>query len=240
MNLLLLTAKDFSAPGRVIIDDRRFQHCLKVHQARLGDILKVGLLNDKIGSGRVIFIDQKKMQLEVELSAQPPEKLPLTLIMALPRPKMLKRIFQTCATMGVADLILINAYRVEKSYWQSPFLQPEKINEHLCLGLEQGIDTGLPKVSLKKRFKPFVEDELPNISQNKRLLVAHPYNAVPCPHPDSNGLVSNTTVLAIGPEGGFIPYEIEKLSNAGFKPIHLGPRILRVETALSVLLAKLF
>ena len=218
MNLLLLKDEDFTSADRVTIDDRRFQHCLKVHQVSLGDILKVGLINDKIGNGRVIFIDEKKIELEVKLSNQPPEKLPLTLIMALPRPKMLKRIFQTCATMGVGNLILMNSYRVEKSYWQSPFLQPEKINEHLRFGLEQGIDTQLPRVQLKKRFKPFVEDELPTISQGKRLLVAHPYNAVPCP-----SSYVNETVLAIGPEGGFIPYEIGKLSDIGFKPIHLGP-----------------
>ena len=121
------------------------------------------------------------------------------------------------------------------SNWQSPWLQEERKREHFCLGLEQGVATQIPKVRLVKRFKPFVEDELPDICTNKRSLVAHPYNATPCPRGEFTD-----TVLAIGPEGGFISYEIDKLSEAGMTAIKLGDRILRIETALAVVLAKLF
>ncbi len=235
MNLVLLRAEDFSSPQRAVLSGRRFKHCMEVHQAAIGDRLRVGLLDGMIGSGQVISLTDNRLELDVSLTQQPPTKLPLTLLMALPRPKMLKRIFQTCATMGVAELFLINSYRVEKSYWQTPFLRPEKISEHLCLGLEQGIDTRLPVVHLRKRFKPFVEDELPAICEGRRRLVAHPYNAIPCPGTDAR-----PTVLAIGPEGGFIQYEIDKLAETGFSTVELGPRILRVETALPVLLARLF
>jgi 16S rRNA U1498 N3-methylase RsmE len=100
--------------------------------------------------------------------------LPLTLLLALPRPKMLKRILQTVATMGVERLVLMNSYRVEKSFWDSPFLQPQAIEDELTLGLEQGKDTVLPQVILEKRFKPFVEDRLPALSANSLRLVAHP------------------------------------------------------------------
>jgi RsmE family RNA methyltransferase len=142
--------------------------------------------------------------------------------MALPRPKMLKRCIETIATLGVKELWLINSYRVDKSYWSTPLLHPERLHEHLLLGLEQSGDTRLPRVEVRKRFKPFVEDELPTLAHNTRALVAHPYNAAPCP------------------EGGFIAYEVEKLEQAGLQAIHLGPRILRVETAVPVLLSRLF
>jgi RsmE family RNA methyltransferase len=148
---------------------------------------------------------------------------------------MLKRIFQSCSTLGVKKLILINSVRVEKSYWQTPLLHAEKIKEHLLLGLEQGVDTQLPIVELQKRFKPFVEDELPALAKGQRSLVAHPYRAHPCPASEPRD-----TLLAVGPEGGFISYEVEKLIAAGLTPIEIGPRILRVETALPFLLAKLF
>jgi 16S rRNA (uracil1498-N3)-methyltransferase len=44
-------------------------------------------------------------------------------------------------------------------------------------------------------------------------------------------------VLAIGPEGGFAPEEIEAGRAAGFVTVGLGPRILRTETAALVVLA---
>ena len=88
--------------------------------------------------------------------------------MAMPRPKMLRRSLQTIATMGVKQLYLINSYRVEKSFWQSPFLKAESVLEDFILGLEQARDTRLPTLHVRKRFKPFVEDELPQIITEKK------------------------------------------------------------------------
>jgi RsmE family RNA methyltransferase len=137
--------------------------------------------------------------------------------------------------MGVKEIYLINAYRVDKSYWSTPVLSESSIREHLILGLEQAGDTQLPKVHLRKRFKPFVEDELPSLVNNKRALIAHPYNATMCPEPSDE-----ETLIAIGPEGGFIPYEVDLMQQQGVQAIHLGERILRVETAVPVLLSRLF
>jgi RsmE family RNA methyltransferase len=159
----------------------------------------------------------------------------LTLLLALPRPKMLKRVLQTVASMGVPKLILLNSYRVEKSFWQTPFLQPEAIREQLILGLEQARDTLLPEVLIEKRFKPFVEDQLGALAQGSLGLVGHPGDYPSCPR-----AVTQAVTLAIGPEGGWIPYEVEKLAAAGLQPVQLGERILRVETAVTALLARLF
>jgi RsmE family RNA methyltransferase len=235
MNLLLLEPTDFIGPNRARIDGRRHAHVCNIHRAGLGDQLKVGVLEGNMGRGQIIRLDQQHLELEVSLDQPPPPQLPLTLLLALPRPKMLRRIFQSCATLGVAELILINSYRVEKSYWQTPFLAEDKIREQLILGLEQGMATQLPQITLRKRFKPFVEDELPALIDGKRALVAHPYHAQPCPRN-----IEQPCVLAIGPEGGFIPYEIEKLADTGFTAIEIGQRILRVESAITALCAKLF
>ncbi|MEH6826153.1 MAG: 16S rRNA (uracil(1498)-N(3))-methyltransferase [Motiliproteus sp.] len=235
MNLLLLTEPDFIGPDRVRIAGRRHAHVRNIHRATPGDSLRVGLLDGLMGRGEITRLDDQFLELQVQLDQAPPPQLPLTLLLALPRPKMLKRIFQSCATLGVAELVLINSYRVEKSYWQTPFLAADKIHEHLILGLEQGMATQLPRITQRKRFKPFVEDELPALVGQQRALVAHPYHAQPCPGP-----CDQATILAIGPEGGFIPYEIDKLGDTGFSAIEIGQRILRVEAAITTLCAKLF
>ncbi len=235
MNLILLKEDDFVSPNHAQLSDRRFAHIRDIHQAESNSTLKVGLINGLIGTATVTHIHSTGITLQIQLNQTPPLPLPVTLLLALPRPKMLKRILQTASTMGVKDIYLINSYRVDKSYWSTPLLTEEAIYEQLILGLEQAGDTHLPKVHLRKRFKPFVEDELPSLSQDSRKLVAHPYNAAQCPPAELT-----KTILAVGPEGGFIPYEIEKLAAAGFTAFHVGQRILRVETAIPALLSRLF
>jgi len=234
MNLILLFESDFTSSNIAVVTDRRYQHISQVQKPEIGETLKVGLLNGHIGTGQVLAIDESSIRFKVILNSPPPAPLPCTLLLALPRPKMLKRVLQTVSAMGVKQLYLINSYRVDKSYWSSPILE-KQINEHLLLGLEQAGDTVMPEVHLRKRFKPFVEDELPDIARNSRAIVAHPYLAKPCPTAENT-----LTTLAIGPEGGFIPYEIEKLNEAGFESAHIGERILRVETAVPALLSRLF
>ncbi|MEB0044763.1 MULTISPECIES: 16S rRNA (uracil(1498)-N(3))-methyltransferase [unclassified Pseudomonas] len=235
MNLLLLEEADFIAPDRVLLHDRRLTHMHEVHRCEVGDSLRVGRIGGLMGSAHVLRLEAGEAELHVTLDQSPPAKLPLTLVLALPRPKMLRRIFQTIATMGVSRVILVNSYRVEKSFWQTPFLDPEAIREQLILGLEQARDCILPQIIIEKRFKPFVEDRLPAISEGTLGLVGHPGLYPPCPRS-----VDEAVTLAIGPEGGWIPYEIELLRKSGLQPVQLGDRILRVETAVTALLARLF
>lgn len=235
MNLLLLEDGDFIAADRVLLQGRRLKHLQEVHRATVGDSLRVGRLGGLMGQGQLLRLDSDAAELQISLEQSAPAKLPLTLLLALPRPKMLKRVLQTVASMGVPRLILLNSYRVEKSFWQTPFLQPEAIREQLILGLEQARDTVLPEVIIEKRFKPFVEDQLPQLAAGSLGLVGHPGPYPACPR-----TVEGQVTLAIGPEGGWIPYEVEKLAAAGLQPVQLGERILRVETAVSALLARLF
>lgn len=235
MNLLLLEDGDFIAADRVLLQGRRLKHLQEVHRAEVGDSLRVGRLGGLMGQGQLLRLDSDAAELQISLEQSAPAKLPLTLLLALPRPKMLKRVLQTVASMGVPRLILLNSYRVEKSFWQTPFLQPEAIREQLILGLEQARDTVLPEVIIEKRFKPFVEDQLPQLAAGSLGLVGHPGDYPACPR-----AVTQPVTLAIGPEGGWIPYEVDKLQEAGLAPVQLGERILRVETAVPALLARLF
>ena len=235
MNLLLLEEADFIAADRVVLRDRRLKHMQEVHRSEVGDSLRVGRVNGLMGNAQLLRLESREAELSVSFEHAPPAKLPLTLILALPRPKMLRRVFQTVATMGVPKVILVNSYRVEKSFWQTPFLEPAAIREQLILGLEQARDSVLPEIVIEKRFKPFVEDRLPAIVEGTLGLVGHPGDFPTCPR-----AVEQPVTLAIGPEGGWIPYEVDLLQASGLNPVQLGARILRVETAVTALLARLF
>lgn len=229
MNLILLFESDFVEPNRVRLTGRRLAHVTSVHRAAVGDSLVVGLAGGLLGTGEVLSLDP--LELRVTLDRQPPPPLPLTLILALPRPKVLNRVIAGAASLGVKRIHLINAWRVEKSYWKSPRLSEENLHLQSVLGLEQSRDTVLPTITLHRLFRPFIESFTPS----GQALVAHPGAAVECPRS-----VYGEVTLAIGPEGGFIAPEIDSFQRAAFTPISLGPRILRVETAVAALIARLF
>lgn len=243
MNLILINPSELTSSLTssnalsVVLTDRRADHIREIHQPLVGDYLRVGVLEGEIFQAKVIAIESARVVLEIDdITATPPPKpLPVVLVMALPRPKMLRRILQSASSMGVKEIWLIHSYRVDKSYWSSPFLDHLALQSQLQLGLEQACDTRMPNIYLRKRFKPFVEDELPGLASGRRAWVAHPYDACEPPSPSDQ-----PTLLAVGPEGGFIPYEVEKLKEAGLEPLSLGQRILRVETAIPVALSRLF
>jgi RsmE family RNA methyltransferase len=235
VNLLLFTAAERLDGQRVRVTGDRLQHMVQVLGSQVGDELRVGEVGGMTGTGQLLEISEKQAVLAVELGQPPPPKLPLSLVLALPRPKMLRRIVRTVAELGVAELHLVNSYRVEKSYWHTPALQAHTLRGYLLQGLEQSRDTILPTVACHRRFKPFVEDVLPAMAAPRRALLAHPGD-----HPPCLAEPQRQTLLVIGPEGGFIPYEVEKLAAAGCDTVSLGPRILRVETALTALVGRLF
>jgi len=252
MNIILLSDNDQLDNGYYQISGEAYTHCQKVLKVSIGDTLQVGLLNHLLGSAKVLSIctENERIIVDPEFKNTPPPALNLTIILALPRPKVLKRLLQNLAELGVKKIILINAYKVEKSYWQSPVI--DKANDFFKLGLEQAKDCVLPEIHLEKLFKPFVEDRLPAlIAESTQAFVAHPYSTSntqannqsdsinlkdiqPTSAPASSTLQASDIVV-IGPEGGFIPYEIEKLIAAGCKTCSLGQRIYRVEHAVNLL-----
>lgn len=235
MNLILFAAHELDGHQQLSLSDERHQQIRHIHRSQPGDTVRLGMINGLMATGTIINIDEHSVQLCVLNTEPPPPKIPLRIILALPRPKMIRRIFRSIAELGVSELIIINSYKVEKSFWQSPAISEANVQGYLLDGLQQAKDTVLPKVSFYKRFKPFVEDELPKLSADTKKLIAHPDTGEACPL-----AINCPTTLAIGPEGGFTPYEVDKFLAAGFSGIHLGPRILKVENAVTVLTAKLF
>jgi len=235
MNLIVFSKEDLTHDGTVMLSDQRFTQIVKTHGAQLGDTVRLGQLNGKMGKGVITQLNKAAIHLEFHPDQDPPDKLPLTVILALPRPKMIRKILRSTAELGIDKLFIINSYKVEKSYWSSPLLSEENVQSYILEGLQQAKDTVLPEVALRKLFKPFVEDELPAIIEGTTGLVAHPGKGSPCPHS-----LNEPITLAIGPEGGFIDYEVDKLIEAGCEPIHLGQRILKVENALTALVSKLY
>jgi RsmE family RNA methyltransferase len=243
MNLILFEPHEINADKTVHLDDRRSRHIVDVLGSQPGDRLKAGIVNGPIGSAEIISItkDRKTAAVILRFSAEEPvPQAPFCdLIVALPRPIMLKRILAQAAELGVRNIFLINANRVEKSFFQANLLKKEKYRQFLLHGLEQAKDTLMPEVSVHKRFRPFVEDFIPTIAKTySRMLVAHPEAGEDLKQVVGTE-ISGRTLLAVGPEGGWVDFEIEKFFEQSFVPVSMGCRILRTDTAIVALLAQL-
>ncbi len=249
MNLIILEQSDRlnspTTPETYQVSGPRAKHINTILKAKKGDSLRIGLLNGQQGNGHITNITTETVTIQATWQPPtPPESPIIDIICALPRPQTLKKVLQSAATMGVRNLHLIRANRVEKSYFHSPLLQPENLKTHLIEGLSQGRRTQIPQVSIHQYFKKFFQDQLPALQAqnypNNPPLKLLPDLASTLKIPDI--LTKNQPshiLLTIGPEGGWVPFEEELMEDIGFKRYNLGPWTLRVENALVAAISQL-
>jgi len=227
MNLLLLEPDELSPDGTARLTGERLRHLREVLGARPGSTVRAGVLGGQVGTAEILALSETEAVLRPVVDRPPPPRPGVNLVLALPRPKALRRVLAASASMGVDRLVLLAAARVEKSYLSSPVLRPDRIRKHLLDGLEQAQDTVLPEVHLEPRFRPFVEDRMDALLGPGERWLLHPGDEGPRTPSDDGRLA-----LAIGPEGGWVPFERDLLQARGFRPLGFGARTLRTETVV--------
>jgi len=232
LNVLLFDAEDEIGPGRVRVAGRRLRHVREILRAAPGDELAVGKLGGRLGRGRIARLEPDALELLVTLERDPPPPHPAALAVALPRPPSLRKVLQQATALGVKRFLFFASARVEKSYWQSSALRPEALRAELLLGLEQAGDTLLPTVERERSFRRFAGETLAKLAEGAEIRVAHPGA------PLAEAGDARRCVLVVGPEGGLVDDELEALRRAGARTVGLGPRVLRVETAVVALLSR--
>jgi 16S rRNA (uracil1498-N3)-methyltransferase len=228
VNLFLLEASDFREDGTAELRGLPARHVHEVLRAKAGDMVRVGRPGGDVGSAEVLRCELEAVLLRVVLWGPPPPRPGVDVLLAVPRPKVLRRLLASAAALGVDRLVLLNAARVEKSYFASTVLTPVRVTAALREGLEQARDTHAPEVHVFERFRPFVEDTLDGLLGPGSRLLLDPRPEAHSPEVPRGGRVA----LAIGPEGGWVPFERELLKAQGFVPVSFGPRTLRVEAVL--------
>jgi 16S rRNA (uracil1498-N3)-methyltransferase len=238
VNLLLLDPAELHR-DEASLSDRRAAHIRGVLGAVAGDVLRAGVIGGPVGDAEVLAIDDGAVRVRFTPRGDAPPPLPVSLILAVPRPKVLSRVIQTVAAIGLARLDLVNAWRVDKSYLGSVRLDAARLADDLRLGAEQGETTHLPRVAVHPRLMGFLDERCPAPSDAERRLIAHARGGLdlevalpPVPSPP------RPIALAIGPEGGWIEREVETFAARGFAVVRLGAPILRVEAAVTAALAQ--
>ncbi len=219
-----------------MLSGRHAAHVREVLHAGPGDSVRIGVVNGPAGTG-VVTCDNGAAGILLQCSLDEPALPPsgVSLLLAMPRPKILNRLWPVLGAIGLKHVIIVNAAKVERCYFDTHFLDQAVYRRLLSEGLEQSGDTVLPRVHICRRLKPFIEDDLNNLFPEGTRVVAHPG-----PGPRMREVVpagQDALLAAVGPEGGWTGYELEMLAGHGFARISLGPRILRTDTAVTAVVS---
>jgi len=238
MNLILVREEELGPGKLATLGGERAQHIREVLKAGPGAAVRVGLLNGPLGVATVARVEGERVILSCVFEESAPAAPRVDLLLALPRPKVLNRLWSQLAALGVGRIVLVNAAKVERCYFDSHVLLPEIYTPRLIEGLQQARDTRLPEVLVRKRFKPFVEDELEGFFPAGLRLVADPGGGqrVGDLFSARSGQAPERVLPAVGPEGGWVSFELDLLRTSGFEVVSMGARTLRTDTACIALL----
>jgi RsmE family RNA methyltransferase len=236
MNVVLFEPGEVLADGTVTLTGSRARHLLSVLKVDRAHPVRVGLVDGPLGTASVAGISADVVTLRCAFDAGPPARPLIDLLLALPRPKVLRRLWAQLAALGVGRIMLTNAARVERNYFDTHVLSERVFRPLLIEGLQQARDTRLPIVTVHRQFRVLVEDDLDGLVEPGLRLVAHPGH-----HESLPAIVGRRkpgrVVIAIGPEGGWNAFELGLLESRGFATVAMGARTLRTDTACVALLA---
>ena len=223
MNLILFEPAELTAP--LARTDPRAVHLLGVLRRQAGETFDAGVVNGPRGKGTIAEIGPDSLRLDFSWGPAAAAPDPITLLIGLPRPQTARDILRETTSLGVAALHFFRAEKSEASYAQSTLWSSGEWRRHLVTGAEQAFDTRLPAVTHGQTLAA----GLATLPPAGTRLALDNYES---PHALSATAVTAPVVLAFGPERGWSAGEREQLRAAGFGFAHLGPRVLRTETAV--------
>ena len=230
MNLILFEPHEIDVP--LPCGDRRAKHVLNVLRRRPGDTFDAGLVNGPKGKGTLVAIESNALRLAFSWGAAPSAPDPITVVVGLPRPQTARDILREATALGVAKIHFVAVGKGDPGYARSTLWSSGEWRRHLLAGAEQAFDPRVPEVT---HGHPLAEvlDTLPPGGGRYSL---DNYEA-PVALSRVEPTVGQSVVLAIGPERGWSADERCRLRETGFVFVHLGARVLRVETAVIAALA---
>jgi 16S rRNA (uracil1498-N3)-methyltransferase len=223
VNLILFELDEIEE--KLPISDPRARHILDVLRRGPGDCFDAGIVDGPRGATTVLSCDSTGLLLDFTwLQHEAPALESITLMVGMPRPQAAQRLLEEATALGVQAMHFFTAEKAEASYADSKLWTTHEWRRHLIAGAQQAFTTRLPSVAVARSLS----DAISEAPADSCRLALDNYEAA-CPLRPAG--VKSPAVLAIGPERGWSSPERDHLRNAGFELVHLGERVLRVETA---------
>ncbi len=236
MNLVLFEPSELTTP--LPRTDPRALHILNILRRAEGDTFDAGLVNGPLGKATVASITPEALTLTFVRGASPSPLPATTLLIGLPRPQTARDILRDATTLGATTIHFIATERSDPNYATSTLWTTGEWRRHCLTGAAQAFDTRIPEIT----WTHTLVEALKSLPASANRFALDNYEATQplkiC-HVIRDKLSENVAevIMGIGPERGWGAFDREALRNAGFVLSHLGPRILRVETALAAALA---
>jgi len=223
------------APG-----DPRARHIREVLRMKPGDKLFVGVVNGPRGHAVIAEDDPAGMRLDIQWEEKIEPPRPFWALIGMPRPQTARDVLREGATFGVTALHFFNAEKAEPSYADSTLWKTDEWKQRLREGTAQAFATNVPEVARHESLREAMEEIAATAPNNAVRFALDVYEGrAPL---SQIAPADGPVILALGAERGWSAGERIILRENGFQLAHLGPRVLRTETALvaglSVLLAR--
>lgn len=220
----------------LVLDPAESHHLVRVRRARVGDRVEAISGNGFRATTQVLRADGRAAVLKVaEIERAPLPGWNLTLAQALPKGKTMDAVIQRATELGVDRIVPLFSRNSEVELDQRRGEQKRQKWEQTALeSLKQCGNPWLPDIASPVSLSTFLGSLNSGSCQLVAALTpeAQPLRSVWPQHEETHEVV-----LLVGPEGDFSPEEYAEIFAARFRPVSLGPRVLRVETAACALLA---
>lgn len=221
----LLVPFSSESPGTLELPDDTAQHVGTVLRLRDGETVRIFNGDGMVGEGRIERTGKRSLRFHWERQLDWDHELPvrIRIVQSLPKQsERLESVLQHGTEMGVAEFGVFQSRRSVARWEASKSEQRLERWRRIVQGAaEQSKRTRLPSVTwLEHAHSTFAGTTI----------VLHESGASPLAEVLPVEVPDRFTLL-VGPEGGFDDGEVEEWAESGARVAHLGPRILRTETA---------
>ncbi|MHB0889208.1 16S rRNA (uracil(1498)-N(3))-methyltransferase [Acidithiobacillus sp.] len=221
----LYTSLQLPESGPLLLDQAPSHHLLRVLRARRGQPFTLFNGDGCDYHAELNGSDNGRALVTIRAHAPRPTESPLaiTLLLALTRGDRLEWALQKAVELGVQRIQPVQCqHSVAVIAEERKTRRTERWREVIIAACEQSSGTTLPELCAPLPL----HQALPRVQGDGLVLEPQATDRLrdlPAPR-------SPLTILS-GPEGGLHPDEISAARDLGFRPIRMGPRILRAETA---------